>query len=220
MSGQFDKTLDPLDEVFFRNRAEDLIRENKWVKNTHFNAKELVSILFMFYKIQRENGKGSNFITFAQFSKFFDVALGIPDDFLQHRIFHELVGSASNMINAHTWIKTMNLFLRGTMEEKIQYCYGVYDPPQQGIRREHMMKLLRRAIFKHDIEDIEENVKGLVDLILSKIDLDRDGKVSFDDYRQSVLKEPHLLECMGQCLPDRTHVNALLTTFTDRIKKF
>ena len=42
----------------------------------------------------------------------------------------------------------------------------------------------------------------MVDLVLKKMDEDRDGKISESDYVCTVKKEGLLLEAFGHCLPD------------------
>lgn len=45
-------------------------------------------------------------------------------------------------------------------------------------------------------------MKDLVDLVLKKLDEDRDGRVSEPDYASAVSKDKLLLEAFGQCLPN------------------
>lgn len=57
--------------------------------------------------------------------------------------------------------------------------------------------------------------------MLKKIDVDRDGKVSAEDYEVTVKeKNALLLESMGPVFPSRESRNAFLTTFTPRCGKF
>lgn len=51
------------------------------------------------------------------------------------------------------------------------------------------------------------------------MDIDRDGKISYNDYKQCVMKHPVLLEAFGQCLPSRRNITAFLTTFTNKLSK-
>lgn len=120
-----------------------------------------------------------------------------------------------------TWASAFSLFLRGTLEEKIQHCFTVYDVVGDGnIGREGMFQLLRTSLVSQSSdEDAEEAVKDMIEVITKKMDLDRDGKISFNDYRQSVLNQPMLLEALGQCLPSRLAVHAFLTTVTHNIGK-
>lgn len=41
MPGPLDFNLDPHDEFMYRNKADSLIREHGWLKNTHLNKTEL-----------------------------------------------------------------------------------------------------------------------------------------------------------------------------------
>lgn len=61
-------------------------------------------------------------------------------------------------------------------------------------------------------EDPDEGVKDLVEIILRKLDADRDGKVSFEDYETTVRNEPLLLEAFGQCLPTEGACLTFLST--------
>lgn len=61
--------------------------------------------------------------------------------------------------------------------------------------------------------------QDLVDIIIKKLDVDRDGKITFEDFQQCMKEQPLLLECLGQCLPTRLAVTAFLISFTPYIGK-
>ncbi|KAH1010945.1 hypothetical protein HUJ04_000395 [Dendroctonus ponderosae] len=68
---------------------------------------------------------------------------------------------------------------------------------------------LRNCLIKFpQEEDPEESVKDLVDIVMRKMDLDKDGKVSLKDYHETVAAEPLLLEAFGKGL--RSQLNFLL----------
>lgn len=52
----------------------------------------------------------------------------------------------------------------------------------------------------HD-EDPDDSIKELADIILKKLDCDRDGKISLQDFNEAIKKDNLLLESLGQCLP-------------------
>jgi hypothetical protein len=52
------------------------------------------------------------------------------------------------------------------------------------------------------VDEDEDGIKDLVDLVLKKLDEDRDGRVNEQDYAAAVSKEILLLEAFGQCLPN------------------
>lgn len=67
-----------------------------------------------------------------------------------------------------------------------------------------MFALLKTSIMKQpNEEDPDEGIKDLVEIALKKMDLDRDNRLSKSDFQQSVMQDPLLLECFGQCFPDQ-----------------
>ena len=43
--------------------------------------------------------------------------------------------------------------------------------------------------------------QDLIDITLRRMDQDRDGRVSYEDFRATVEQEPLLMEAFGECLP-------------------
>ncbi|XP_055551201.1 calaxin-like [Wyeomyia smithii] len=219
-----DLTLESGEEIRFLNRISSTVRQ--LLRRTHFTTRELEAILLIYYKLLKDEvghgGRGQpRFITRQQFTTVFDTVLGMSDSVMIGRIHAALDKGASSFVTMETWALAMSLFLRGTFEEKIRYCFQVYDIQKEGIiRRDHMMLLLKNATIKHQEEDSEEAVKDLVDIILHRMDLDRDGSISFQDFSETVRRSPELLECFGQALPDRRKVYAFAITFLEKVHKF
>ena len=61
--------------------------------------------------------------------------------------------------------------------------------------------------------------QDMIEVITKKMDVDRDGKISYNDYKATVLQQPMMLEALGQCLPTREAIHTFITTFTPRIGK-
>lgn len=214
---RYDRTCDSTEEWSFLNYHQATLKKSD--PSWSFDRDELNEIALIYYKLQRDAGcELKRELPSKQFSNVLHKAFGMADDGLIERIFSAL-DSITSTVPLKKWIHAMSLFLRGSLTQKIAYCFKVYDVSGKNeIRREHMVNLLRKCVNKHQDEDVDEAVKDLVDIIIKKVDLDKDGIISFEDYRNSVLSEPMLLECLGQCLPDRKHVYAFLVTFTDKIK--
>ncbi|XP_067009300.1 calaxin [Anabrus simplex] len=134
----------------------------------------------------------------------------VTEEVLMDRIFCAFDRYNDGVIRLEEWVCGLSVFLRGTTEERTAFCFLVYDLNNDGfLTRDEMFHLLRNCLIKHPgDEDPDEGVKDLVELALRKLDTDKDGKVSFDDFQSAVLQEPLLLEAFGQCLPAE---NACLT---------
>lgn len=76
-----------------------------------------------------------------------------------------------------------------------------------------VINCFRNCLIKHpQEEDPDEGVKDLVEIVLRKLDKDRDGKISLKDFQESVYEEPLLLEAFGRCLPTERARDTFLTT--------
>ncbi|NWH81233.1 EFCB1 protein, partial [Piaya cayana] len=123
---------------------------------------------------------------------------GMTDDILMDRVFSVFDRDHDNCINVMEWVEGLSIFLRGTLEERIKYCFEVYDLNRDGyISREEMFQLLKNCFRHSSEEDPNEAVKDLID-----IDYDHDGRLSFTDFEKAVRDENLLLEAFGPCLPD------------------
>ncbi|BES92260.1 EFh [Nesidiocoris tenuis] len=138
------------------------------------------------------------------------------EDILMERIFCVFDNSSDGLVKLEEWLQGMSVFLRGTLEERIVFAFNVYDLNADGyIVREEIFTLLRNSLVKQpQDEDPEEGVKELVELVLKKLDRDKDGKLSLRDFRESVLEEPLFLEAFGQCLPSESAIVAFLATLS------
>ena len=63
-------------------------------------------------------------------------------------------------------------------------------------------------------EDQDEGVKDLIEMTLRKMDLDKDGRVSFADWKETIRLEPLLLEAFGPCLPNNKAAEVFLQKST------
>ncbi|XP_010121089.1 PREDICTED: EF-hand calcium-binding domain-containing protein 1 [Chlamydotis macqueenii] len=131
-------------------------------------------------------------------------AFGMTDDILMDRVFRTFDRDNDGCITVVEWVEGLSVFLRGTLEERIKYCFEVYDLNGDGyIAREEMFQMLKNSLLKHPSEeDPDEGIKDLVDIVLKKMDYDHDGKLSFMDFEKAVRDENLLLEAFGPCLPD------------------
>ncbi|KFB45381.1 AGAP001416-PA-like protein [Anopheles sinensis] len=210
-----DATLDSAEEARFLSKMGGLVKRlaRSGGALARFSQRELELVLVLYYKLLKADPDGAGgLVSRQQLTTVLDTAFGITDTATVRRIHAALDGGTSAHVTPETWARLVALFVRGSLEERIRHCYAVYDTQRDGlIRRDQLMVLLRGCVRQE--EGVEEAVKDLVDIVTTRLDLDRDGAISFEDFRQSVLQEPLLLECLGQALPDRRHVEAFAMTF-------
>ncbi|XP_044151725.1 EF-hand calcium-binding domain-containing protein 1 isoform X1 [Bufo gargarizans] len=138
------------------------------------------------------------------------VALCIVTAVLLSPVFRGFDKDNDSYISVSEWIEGLSVFLRGTLDEKIKYCFEVYDLNSDGfISREEMFHMLKNSLLKQPTEeDPDEGIKDLVEITLKKMDHDHDSKLSFLDFEKAVREENLLLEAFGPCLPDSKSIMA------------
>ncbi|XP_026479863.1 EF-hand calcium-binding domain-containing protein 1-like [Ctenocephalides felis] len=188
-------TLEPTMEARIKQRYAMQVMQ--LVNKLHFTPEELDVLVIIYHKIvkSKEGIDKSNEMHKNQFRQFMYCVCDMTDDLLTERIFATLDKTLSNYTSFETFASALSLWLRGTRDEKINYCFSVYDTLGDGfIRRETLFALLRDSIIKPSDDEADEGVRDLVDIIMKRMDLDRDGFISFDDYKSSVYRSPLLMQ--------------------------
>ncbi|NWR17736.1 EFCB1 protein, partial [Emberiza fucata] len=143
-------------------------------------------------------------------------AFGMTDNVVLDRVFGIFDKDNTGCITVEEWVEGLAVLLRGTLEEKMKYCFTIYDLNGDGyISKEEMFQMLKHSLLIQPAdEEPDEGVKDLVEIALKKMastyffvlfllqDYDHDGKLSFTDFEKAVRDENLLLEAFGPCLPD------------------
>ncbi|XP_012260376.1 calaxin-like [Athalia rosae] len=212
-----DMLNDSMKECVFKKKNIDAFKE--LTKKTHFTAREIEALSLIHWKITKEIGSMHR----LGFRDILHAGLDFTENYLIDRIFSAFDKRNDLAVTMDSWNIGFSEVLRGTLDEKIKFGYRVYDLMRTNkIRRESIFPMMRGCLIKQQPdEDPEEAVKDLIDLLLKKVDTDRDGKVSEEDY-SSTVKEKNLLflQCMGPVFPSRESRYAFLTTFTTETGRF
>ncbi|KAK2536383.1 Efcab1 [Columba guinea] len=98
-------------------------------------------------------------------------AFGLTDDMMMDRVFRIFDTACDNCISVVEWVEGLSVFLRGTLDERIKFCFEVYDLNGDGyISREEMFQMLKNSLLKQPAEeDPDEGIKDLVDIALKKM---------------------------------------------------
>ncbi|XP_035174623.1 EF-hand calcium-binding domain-containing protein 1 [Oxyura jamaicensis] len=172
----------------------------------HFNKREVECLIKLFDMLVTASSDRFGAVGFDRnmFRDTLHSTFGMTDDMVMDRVFRTFDRDNDSCISVEEWVEGLSVFLRGTLEERIKYCFEVYDLNGDGyISREEMFQMLKNSLLKQPSEeDPDEGIKDLVDIALKKMDYDHDGKISFADFEKAVRDDNLLLEAFGPCLPD------------------
>ncbi|XP_074027090.1 calaxin-like [Leptinotarsa decemlineata] len=192
-----------LDETRFLKRYDKFTK--KMANETHFNEEEIQSLVLIHYRFLTDEQKSRKTMTNEQILSVLIDTFDMTNEKMANNVAMALDWKTGGQkITKARWLRMLSLFLRGSLREKIKFCFSVYDTRRTGfLSRELLFGYLNKAFFNTDGKPDEESTRDMVDILMKKMDHDRDGKISFKDYKTSVLRQPCLLEFLGQCLPDK-----------------
>lgn len=207
--------MNGLNRKNLQKQAEEMCR---CTPTLHFSRREVQALLMLFHSF---NNKGDK-LDRNQFRDFLQVWFCMTEDLLMDRVFRAFDTDSDSYISAKEWVEGLSVFMRGHLEEKIEYTFNVYDLNGDGyISREEMFQMLKHSLVKQPTEeDPDEGVKDLVETALKKMDYDHDSRLSFADFKQAVEAEELLLEAFGPCLPDEKGAEVYETKVADIVKEF
>ncbi|KAK2830304.1 hypothetical protein Q5P01_018235 [Channa striata] len=160
----------------------------------HFNKTEVECLIREFNVLMGEPttlGKTVNGLDRGKFRTILHNNFGMTDDMIMDGVFRTFDKDNDSFVNMKEWIEGLSIFLRGTLDEKIKYCFHVYDlNGDKYISREEMFHMLKNSLITQPTEeDPDEGIKDLVEITLKKMDHDHDGRLSFGDFDKAVREE-------------------------------
>ena len=104
--------------------------------------------------------------------------------------------------------------------EQVRYCFQIYDLNEDGhISREEMLTMMGACLSKvksnQDDTEEDEGVKDLIEMTIKKMDHDKDGRISLDDFSLTVSQDVLMLEAFGKCLPSDKVGQDFVSTILD-----
>ncbi|ORX47920.1 EF-hand [Piromyces finnis] len=171
-----------------------------------FSRNEIEYLDKNFYQLAGSNEK----IDRTRFRDLLTDDFEIDDSLLMDRVFRCLDLDSDNYINHDEFMRGMSILLKGSIDEKMKFCFRVYDLNGDNyISKEEMYQMLKNTLIRV-VEEDEDGVKELVEIILKKMDIDHDGRVSELDWYTTIEKDNLLLEAFGKCLANEKAVERYL----------
>ncbi|XP_033762067.1 EF-hand calcium-binding domain-containing protein 1-like [Pecten maximus] len=193
--------------------VEDLAKKTRFKKD----AVQCLLMMFREYATEVKNADKPQ-VDKSKFRDMLQAEFSLTDNVLMDRVFQAFDMDRDTVINEEEWVVGFSVYLSKELDEKkLKFMFRVYDFKDEGsITRESMFYFLKDSFVWTVIseEDADEAPKDLVEIVLKKMDLDKDQRVSYEDFAKVVKEEPLLLEFLGQCLPEAQCVDRFCTLLT------
>lgn len=188
------------------------------VERTHFNRDEIEVLTKIFQGLVQQQ-KGAQ-MEKGIFRNLLHASFFISDEIVSERLFKSIDNTGSASITMVEFMDFCSVYLLGTSEERAKFAFNVYDLNKDGfIDRGEIFELLRHALDMMHIDDeADEGIKDLVDICQRKLDVDHDGRVSYDDFRRAVVHDALCLQLLGPIFPEPRVRIAFVQTISKRFK--
>ncbi|KAI8065198.1 hypothetical protein BC940DRAFT_304437 [Gongronella butleri] len=183
-------------------------KENKRLsQKTHFSSKE-ISKLRHNLKSMSSSHLSENNITedmFKETVKKYVPSVSSSDEVFLKRLYAAFDVDDDNAIDFEQFVDGLSVFMKGTPEEKLELSFKLYDVKHTGYLTrpdlERVMIQLSQAGFGSD-EDKTNEIKTMVGRLFEDLDVDGDGRLSYEEYKLSAMKEPLVVDFLEQFLAE------------------
>lgn len=118
-----DAALSEIEEIRLKRRHRDAI--NKLVKETPFTRFEIENLLVIYHKVQMSTPNPNVLLDHSQLKRIMIHGLSIGDLRMHPYILAVVNGNYGKYVSHYRFVKLMALYLYGTLQEKIDYCFSV-----------------------------------------------------------------------------------------------
>jgi Ca2+-binding EF-hand superfamily protein len=129
--------------------------------------------------------------------------MGIKDPFITSLVFNAFDRNNDGKIQFDEFVMGMSVMTRGKPEEKLQFAFQLYDLDNDGyISKAEMVKIVT-ALYRMlgDLVSLQgeeyDTPAKLVDKIFKEMDTDKDGRLSFQEYKVGAQKDPAIVQGLG-----------------------
>ncbi|KAF9162955.1 hypothetical protein DFQ26_003075 [Actinomortierella ambigua] len=179
-------------------------KENKALASrTHFTKREINALRREFEKTA-SSSKSTAFRRILQSSPMDDVFLT--------RLYSAFDTNPNKKgVEFKEFIEGLSVFMKGTPDEKLELSFKLYDIDHAGyITREGLERAMTQlhSVVATSGHDETHQIQELVRRIFDDLDVDGDGKLSLEEYKLNSMKEPMIIDFLGQFLSDQTDSGA------------
>ncbi|KAI8903766.1 hypothetical protein EDD86DRAFT_214192 [Gorgonomyces haynaldii] len=116
-------------------------------------------------------------------------------------VFGHLDIDKDGFINFDDFIQSLDISAKGSMEEKLEWSFRLYDLDEDGyISHAEMLYIvdsIYRLVGDMNLPKDEEDPQQRVEKVFKLMDLDRDGLLSKEEYIQGGINDPSIVESLN-----------------------
>mmetsp|Transcript_14907 Transcript_14907/g.16860 ORF Transcript_14907/g.16860 Transcript_14907/m.16860 type:complete len:203 (-) Transcript_14907:2225-2833(-) len=165
----------------------------EYMQRTHFDYNE-IDALYNHFKSIASSKNDDGVIDRKEFQS----ALGLSESLFLDRMFQLFDDKNIGQINFTEFLSGLSILCtRGTLEEKIQFSFRIFDFDNDGkISKQELGSMLHTSLKENKVYMTTEQIGHVVDSTFKEADTNGDGFIDFDEYKALVDNHPSILSNM------------------------
>ncbi|MGH7441000.1 MAG: EF-hand domain-containing protein [Polyangiaceae bacterium] len=122
-------------------------------------------------------------------------ALGLRADYLARRVMAAFDSNGDGVIRRDEFLEGVRKLVLGPPRERLLFAFRVHDHDGDGtLDRTDLERMILLAMAEDDVVSHETKAARLITALMSAVDTNGDGRISFDEFEAAVGRHPHLFE--------------------------
>ncbi|RKP18012.1 EF-hand [Rozella allomycis CSF55] len=123
------------------------------------------------------------------------------------RLFDAFDVNHDKSIDLEEFVQGLNILLKGTPEEKLEFSFRIYDIDHDGfLTKKELQRIMNSMYSTFYNEDQSQRIKEIVERIFEDIDVNGDNQLTLQEYKLSALKEPLVVDFLQQFMNDNAEI--------------
>lgn len=198
------------------------------VGQTHFSTLEVCLMLEIFSRLTKRNSKHHQMTQYLEnrvLRQFLIENFKITDEFTLMSLV-ATISQNDKFTSPGNFVKSFSTILRGDLKEKAEFAFKIFDKDNNGYLTKsiefaaamgHLFKVFNVA--DEPLFDPEQPIREIMEYLQKKFDRHKKNDISFDDYFETILEEPLLMECFFSVFPAEEIINTFQRIYLCGSKK-
>ncbi|KAG0174569.1 hypothetical protein DFQ28_005724 [Apophysomyces sp. BC1034] len=180
-------------------------KENRALaRATHFSTKEINDLRQDIEATAKQADQIS--ITedvFKETVKKYVPSVSSNDDVFLKRLYAAFDVNNTKALDFTEFVDGLSVFMKGTPEEKMALSFKLYDVDHDGyLTKEELERVMLQLSYTFSEDDQKNEITSLIARMFEDLDVDGDGKLSFNEYKLSAMKEPLIIDFLEHFLDE------------------
>ncbi|KAL7309201.1 hypothetical protein PS15m_011307 [Mucor circinelloides] len=184
-------------------RSKERQENNILSKKTHFTKKEIHDLRHKVDATIHSNNANITQQVFKETVKKYVPSVSSNDDAFLEQLYSAFDVDNNKAIDFSEFVDGLSVFMKGSPEEKLTLSFKLYDVNKDGyLTNTELERVMLKLSGTFSKEDRTTEIKEMIEHMFRDFDVDNDGRLSFEEYKLSAMKEPLIVDFLEQFLAE------------------